>query len=724
MTPRGDDRPDDGNDFDLEVIELEPTEPAKRRSRESSTTAGARHRRVPVVIAIVVLAGLVGSVIAGRSHGSNRSRPTTLPKQISGTPVFPFRVGAQLLTAGQNGLHLVDTDTGRVTAPQIEGLPAGPTTIIAHSGGTVAVRIDSHLYWFTMQNRIAHFVDATTAFPDARSPGLWLADPRSATLVPPPPLPGRASRVATSGPPIGATRGGLLIATKGGVLLEPTESTGPTRLLLPAPATVIGVHPDRVAWVANDCRVLQCPVHVTEVATGASSSWLQLVDHPSPLVVAGSSATFSPDGNYLAIALPDNSVITAETLVVADLRSRVTTNTSVRGRLDQPARPGTDDATGMTIDWAPDSRYLLLSPSGLGRVQAIDATRPQIVSSRTAWGSTTTAAVVGISSVGPLDFPRRNPSGPVDSGGPTQFGTPGLSILGTDDQQVDAVDIADNRLSTWPVRGALPDPADVNTIAPVTGGWLVVRDAGVFLLRDGGGEARTVRLGAGSQVFSSRNGRDAWIAVETAGLLWTIEPYDPATGAIGPAVTLGAPVGAVDDGLLVTGDTAFLGSAFDLVDRSGHMHSGPAIDSRSIRVLRAAGTHVALLGSGGLFVLDLASGTNRLITNRAVFAAALSSDGEIVGWIESDASNPKSRHVMATRVDGNRVAQLGGPGDRVLVADDGTVVFTSGGSIRAGRVDADGSDPVYGFAPGRDARLALRFDPPPANINLGPNFLP
>jgi hypothetical protein len=225
-------------------------------------------------------------------------------------------------------------------------------------------------------------------------------------------------------------------------------------------------------------------------------------------------------------------------------------------------------------------------------------------------------------------------------------------------------------------------------------------------------------------VFSSKRGRDAWIAVPTAGLLWTIEPYDPATGTIGAAVTLGAPVGAVDDGLLVTGDAAFLGSAFDLVDRSGHMHSGPAIDSRSIRVLGAAGNHVAFLGSGGLFVLDLASGTNRLITNRAVFATAMSADGEIVGWIESDPTNPKSRHVMATRVDGGQVAQLGGPGDRVLVADDGTVVFTSGGSVRAGRVDANGSDPVYGLAPGRDAHLALRFDPPPANINLGPNFLP
>ena len=52
-------------------------------------------------------------------------------------------------------------------------------------------------------------------------------------------------------------------------------------------------------------------------------------------------------------------------------------------------------------------------------------------------------------------------------------------------------------------------------------------------------------------------------------------------------------------------------------------------------------------------------------------------------------------------------AQLGGPADRVLVADDGTVVFTNGVEIRHGRVDRMGSSPVFGFAPDPHAVLGL-----------------
>ena len=192
----------------------------------------------------------------------------------------------------------------------------------------------------------------------------------------------------------------------------------------------------------------------------------------------------------------------------------------------------------------------------------------------------------------------------------------------------------------------------------------------------------------------------------------------------GPAATVGTPVGAVDDGLLVTGDVAFLGSEFDLVDRAGRMHRGPVIDSRSITVLAAAGTHVVLLGSGGLFVLDLATGTNRLVTDRAVFETALSADGTVLAWIEAGSNDPTSRHVMATSVAGTTVVSLGGPADRVLAADDGTVLFTSNERVSAGTVYADGSKPVYGFAPAPGALLALGYEPPPANVNLGPHSLP
>ena len=163
MTPSGDDRAGDDFDLegvDLEVIELEPTEPVTPR-REPATSAAARHRPLPVIIAIVVLAALTGSVIAARARDSNRPSRATLPTRAGGASLFPFRVGAQLLTGGLNGLLLVDTDSGRVTVPKIMGLLPEPTTIVAHSGGTVAVSVGKHFYWFTMRARVAHEVDGS-----------------------------------------------------------------------------------------------------------------------------------------------------------------------------------------------------------------------------------------------------------------------------------------------------------------------------------------------------------------------------------------------------------------------------------------------------------------------------------------------------------------------------------------------------------------------------------
>jgi hypothetical protein len=718
----------DGTD-DLEVIDLEPEDPATPR-QDTATAIGVRRRRWPAVIAIVVVTALVSSAIVNRSHGSSRkkaSTSTTPAGESVGAPLFPFRVGAQILTGGASGLRIIDTDTGRVASPRITGLPPGPVSIVAHSGGTVAVRANARLYWFSMHYRTAHYSEAMTAFPAVHRGSLWLASPRSATEVP-----GAPDAVRTDGTAIGATRGGLLVTTEAGVLLQPTGRAGVTRLLLRAPAVVIGVHPDRVAWVSNECGVLRCPVHVTEIASGASSSWLQLVGHPGPLAVELSSAVFSPGGHYLAIVVPDNSVTRAQTLVVADLRSRATTITDARGRFDEPARPGSADATGVTVDWTLDGRFLLLAPaSGTGPVRAIDPRPPLglrggiIVPSRGPMGLIATAAAIGASTAGPLDYPRHDNSGPIDSGGPTPFGSPGLSLVGADDQQVDVLDLDTNRIRTWPVGGVVPNPAGPSSVARVTGGWLVVRGGVVDLVTDDGGTERAGFVDAGSLVFSSNQGRDAWIAVVSAGLQWRVEPYDPATGALGPATIVGTPVGAVDKGLLVTGNSAFGSTELDFVDRSGRLQGGPIIDSTRINVLATAGRQVAFVGSGGLYLLDLVSGTDRLITPRALHAVALSADGTVIAWIEDDPNNPTTRPVLATRVDGTRIAKLGGPADRVLVADDGTVLFTSGVEVRSGRVDANGSTPVYGLAPDPGASLAIAYRPPPvATTNFGPHFLP
>ena len=86
-------------------------------------------------------------------------------------------------------------------------------------------------------------------------------------------------------------------------------------------------------------------------------------------------------------------------------------------------------------------------------------------------------------------------------------------------------------------------------------------------------------------------------------------------------------------------------------------------------------------------------------------ATALRSRGSNDG---SRADGPVELHVERHATGSvATVADLGGPADRVLVADDGTVLFTNGVDVRRGRVDADGSTPVYGLAPGPAVTLAL-----------------
>lgn len=691
------------DDTDLEVIELEPSQEAQPR-RDIATPTGVSRRRGPIVIATLVIAALVGSAVVNRSQHANRSTSTTRPPSNRSAGMFPFRIGAQILTGGLNGLLLLDTDTGRVTVPRITNLPEGPTTIVAHSGGTVAVRVNAGLYWFTLESRAAHFVDGTTAFPATQTGYVWYAGSRSATLVP-----GAANAVATRGPAIGATRAGLVVTTKAGVLLQPIghSSTADARLLLRAPATVIGVHPDRIAWVARECGVLRCLVHVTEIATAATSSWLQLTGHPSRLALEASSAIFAPDGNHVAIVVSNNYLTTTQTLVVADLRTRETTVANTYGRFNQPARPGSEDATGITVDWTLDSRFLLLAPaSGTGPVGVMEPGAARIVPSRAPMGVITTAAAIGVSTLGPLDLLRRAAPGRVDTGGPTKFASLGLHLIGADDEQVDILDLATGRLRSWPVGGVVENRAVANLVARVTGGWLAVRGRVVDLLADDGPTDSAKLVDAGSLVFSSNHGRNAWIAREATGLLWRVEPFDPATGKLGPATTGGMPVGAVDAGLIVTGTTAFGNSTFDLVDPHGRLQPGPVIDSSRINVLAAAGRHVAFVGSGGLYLLDLVNRTNQLITERALQNVALSADGTAVAWIEDDPDAPGSGRVMAMRV-GEPAVRLGNAGGLVLVADDGTVLFTSGASVHRGRVDENGSTPVSGLAPYSGAVLAL-----------------
>lgn len=700
----------DEDAFDsLEIIDLEPASTVESTDRPRSP--GARGSRWPAIVALVVVVGLVISVVAGRSHhhgtsaaSASTSDATKAVIRLHGGGLFSFRVGARVLTAGDDGLRVVDTDTGSIGVPAIRGLPPGPVTLVASSGTTVAVRVNGQMFWFTLTDGVAHHVQADSAFAAAEPGYVWFANEFRATEVPGGPSRLHRAIVTTDAPAIGATRRGLLEQTaERGYLLQSTTSAGAARPFLPPDATVIGVHRDRVAWLSTqDCGVLRCPVHVTEVASGATTSWIQLVNHPDPIALAGTVAYFEPDGSRLAIVVPDNNITRATSMELADLHTKHTQLISTTGYITAPARPGTDDGAGATVAWTADGAYVVLAPAagtGDGRLAVVDPETASISSARVTLDLGASAGVIGDSTIGALP-PTTRPGrfGPIatDDRPPPRAG---LHLVAADDGAVDVLDLHSFALRTIAVGGYEPNPAGPRSIARVTGGWLVVRSNGIVdLIRDGASEAKVVD--AGTQVFAAAGGRDAWIARSAPGGQWRAETYDPQTGAIGILMTTAKPVAAVDDGLVVVRTDA-TSQTLSLVDASGRTQLLTTLHAGPIAVAGSGGNTVLFSDQVELRRLDVTTRVTTTIGDIAGADAAISPDGLQLAWIGD------GDELFSQSLTGNRSVTRIGRATRVRVADDGTIVATDGETVYEGRVGETGLQRYDGLSPAVSAELAL-----------------
>jgi hypothetical protein len=235
----------------------------------------------------------------------------------------------------------------------------------------------------------------------------------------------------------------------------------------------------------------------------------------------------------------------------------------------------------------------------------------------------------------------------------------------------------------------------------VINGWLVVRYNGsdpiVDLFPNGGFVERA--LGNGTAVFASADGHTAWMSDPARS---QVQFYDAQTEILDlPFAVSGMPVAQIDD-RLVTMSFIEHGVQLDTVDRSGNVRRAAVVDSPTLDVVASGGSRIAYRDENGLHILDLDTGNDRLITRRGTAAVALSPDGEYVAWIY------EVKTVYAMRLDDSATVKLGDEADRVLVADDGTVVFTNDNELRHGRVDRPGSAIVYGLAPDKRAVLGLR----------------
>jgi hypothetical protein len=166
---------------------------------------------------------------------------------------------------------------------------------------------------------------------------------------------------------------------------------------------------------------------------------------------------------------------------------------------------------------------------------------------------------------------------------------------------------------------------------------------------------------------------------------------------------------ALDRGLFVWENTTV--GRFDVVDASGRLTAGPALpDPQPLNVVAGAGATIAFIDQDGLHTYDVATGEVLGVSPARPRVTALSPDGSAIAWIEDDATRSSVLGERLGVVSPNGTVSdvlLGTDADRVLVADDGTVLYTTGVSVHRGRVDRRGSSPVYGLAPERDADLAL-----------------
>ncbi len=656
---------------------------------------------------------IVDATRNGGHHRDASSETTVPPGRVDlGTSatgagaLFTIRAGATAVTGGADGLRIVDTDTGAVTRPRVSGLPTGAVRLVAHSGSTFAVETQGRLAWFALSDPdpAAHFVDADAVFAGAVDDELWLASATRSVAV------GAAATprpVATDGVAFAATNAGLLVHAPTGVEVQPLDAQ-PSRALLPRGATVIGVHPDRVAWVTGECGALRCPVNITEIGTRTTTTWLQLPGHPTRGAILTAVGVFSPDGSRLAVVVPDPSITAPAVVLLADLTTRATSSITAGGRLEIPSRPGHVDGAGLTVSWTLDGRNVLFgqiratAPPHLG---LIEPSTPLMWTSRPLPAAAATVAVNGVSQVGALDLPRRGPLGPPAGDGPGLPPVPGLRLLAADATQVDIFDPARDEIRSWLLRGPAGQGAP-GRVARIAGGWLVERASTIVRIDDTFTPPSALAVTDGDRVFASARGTKAWIATQLGGPVWSARGYDPATGALGTPVVIPEPVGAVDDGLIVPLPTD-AGTELQLLGLTGGAQPGVVIGSRVVDVLAAAGSTVAFNTSRGLSTLDVRTGAMSLVTERGVAIAALSPDGRNLAWIESDLRGPLTHRLLVSRVGSSDRHQLGISADRVVVGDDGTVVFTSGTDVRWGRVDDSVSNPVFGLAPDVGITLAL-----------------
>jgi hypothetical protein len=354
------------------------------------------------------------------------------------------------------------------------------------------------------------------------------------------------------------------------------------------------------------------------------------------------------------------------------------------------------------VAWTPGGSYLLLAPSGparAGRLAVVDPDTARITTGRGGLDLGASVAVTGASTRGVPPETHHDEPGRAIAPDAVPPPRPGLQLLAADASGVAVLDLGTDALRSITVGGHEPNAAGPHSIARITGGWLVVRNAVVDLIRDGRTDAPVVD--EGTQVYAANGGRNGWIVTPALdGSTAQAESYDPATGALGKLLDVTYVVGASDSGLVVSRSTG-VGIAMSTIDADGHLHTGKELFARTIDIVGVAGHEVLYESGTDLRAFDLTTGEDERLASYPK-VVALSPDGTVAAW-----TSGAGGRVDSERFTDGVTGSIAAPADRLLVANDGTFLAIAGTSVREGRFDGTATVRYDGLSIEAGAELAF-----------------
>jgi hypothetical protein len=382
-----------------------------------SRVTGSRQRAITIIAAIAIAAGVVTGLLITRHHNHTAANQPTPPSSVGVQPATPVAsstttsrlrttlhgspvtgpTGAQVLIIQHGGgsppaWFTLDTRTlapldlprnaegyviqafpGGVllrpnTTPLCDSCPGPPAPVyyaatgsravtrVGSANGDVAVTADHSAVWLSSYRLAAASYSSRSQTLTAQK-----VDLSGHALGPPIRLP---SGFQLPGDPLGRLpqppgRWILLARTNAAPAADRFALWNPSsRTATASFGSVIAVSTREIAWTALSCTEANCPLHLTDLTTGTTST------QPHPAGQMPTRGSYSPDGHHLALLLtapPDSNAPGAVEIGLLDAAAH-------RLRVI----PGTDLDIIPTLTWSADGRWLLITSLGKSQLGLVN----------------------------------------------------------------------------------------------------------------------------------------------------------------------------------------------------------------------------------------------------------------------------------------------------------------------------------------------------------------